>query len=149
MAVHRKYPIVLLIDDSKAFRMFSREVIKKSTRWVRVFEAKDGIEGLKLYKHHKPDLVLLDLKMPKLDGSKVLELIMKDNFNARVIVTTAYDDDQGTINQLIKLGAHNFVPKPMNRVTLSKTISDALYNGKIAGTHNQISKSFVLNQNYN
>jgi len=147
--MRRKYPIVLIIDDSKAFRIFSREAIKSSAKWVRVFEAKDGVEGLKLYKHHKPDLILLDLKMPKLDGSKVLEVILDDDFNARVIMTTAYDDDQETINQLLKLGAYSFVSKPMNRMTLMKTISGALYNGKIAGTHNQISKSFVLNQNYN
>jgi len=144
----RKYPVVVIIDDSKAFRIFSRDVIKRTTKWVRIFDAKDGIEGLKLYKQHKPDLILLDLNMPKLDGSKVLEVIMKDDFNSRVIMTTAYDDDQETINRLFKLGAYSFVPKPMNRMTLMKTISDALYNGKIAGTHNQISKSFVLNQNY-
>ncbi len=146
--MHRKYPIVLVIDDSKAFRTFSKDVIKRSTKWVRILVAKDGIEGLKLYRHYKPDLILLDLKMPRLDGSKVLEAIMKDDFNARVIMTTAYNDDQDTINQLIKRGAFSFVPKPMNRVTLTKIISDELYNGKIAGTHNQISKSFVLNQNY-
>jgi len=144
----RKYPIVLVIDDSKAFRRFSSEVIKKCTRWVRVVEAKDGIGGLKAYRQYKPDLVLLDMNMPRLNGQEVLKAIMKENFNARVVATTAYDDDQDTINHLIKLGAINFIPKPMNRVTLSKTISDALYNGKIAGTHNQIAKSFVLNEDY-
>jgi len=149
MIMHRKYPIVVIIDDSKAFRVFSSNIIKKTIKWIHIFEAKDGIEGLKLCKHHKPDLILCDLKMPKLDGSKVLEAIMKENSNARVVMTTAYDDDQQTINQLFKLGAFSFVPKPMNRMTLMKTISDALYDGKIAGTHNQMSKSFVLNQNYN
>ncbi len=146
--MHGKYPVVLVIDDSKAFRMFTIDVIKRTIKWVHIFEAKDGIEGLKQYKHHKPDLILCDLNMPKLDGSKVLEVIMKDDFNARVIMTTAYGDDQESINRLFKLGAFSFVPKPMNRMTLMKTISDALYDGKIAGTHNQISKSFVLNQNY-
>lgn len=142
----RKFPIVLVVDDSKAFRVFCKDVIKRSTRWVRVYVAKDGVEGLQAYLQYKPDLVLLDMNMPRLDGTSVLKAIMKDDINARVIVTSAYADDQETINHLIKLGAYSFVPKPMNRMTLMKTISDALYNGKITGTHNQISKSFVLNQ---
>lgn len=146
--MNRKYPVVVIVDDSKAFRIFSRDAIKRTTKWVRIFEAKDGIEGLQAYQQHKPDLILLDLNMPRLDGVSVLKAIMKEDSNARVIMTTAYDDDQNTINQLFKLGAYSFVPKPMNRMTLMKTVSDALYNGKIAGTHNQISKSFVLNQNY-
>jgi len=146
--MNRKYPVVVIVDDSKAFRVFSRDAIKRTTKWVRIFEAKDGIEGLQAYQQHKPDLILLDLNMPRLDGVSVLKAIMKEDSNARVIMTTAYDDDQNTINQLFKLGAYSFVPKPMNRMTLMKTVSDALYNGKIAGTHNQISKSFVLNQNY-
>lgn len=148
MIMNRKYPVVVIVDDSKAFRIFSRDAIKRTTKWVRIFEAKDGIEGLQAYQQHKPDLILLDLNMPRLDGVSVLKAIMKEDSNARVIMTTAYDDDQNTINQLFKLGAYSFVPKPMNRMTLMKTVSDALYNGKIAGTHNQISKSFVLNQNY-
>lgn len=148
MIMNRKYPVVVIVDDSKAFRVFSRDAIKRTTKWVRIFEAKDGIEGLQAYQQHKPDLILLDLNMPRLDGVSVLKAIMKEDSNARVIMTTAYDDDQNTINQLFKLGAYSFVPKPMNRMTLMKTVSDALYNGKIAGTHNQISKSFVLNQNY-
>lgn len=143
----KKFPKVLVVDDSQAFRIFARDAIKKSVKWVRIFEAKDGIEGLKLYKIHSPDLILLDMKMPNTQGDKVLELIVKDNIHAKVIMTTAYSDDQDTINYLIKLGAYSFVPKPMNRLTLMKSITDALYSGKIAGTHNQIARSFVLNQN--
>ena len=143
----KKYPVVLVVDDSKAFRVFAKDAIKRTVKWVRIFEAKDGVEGLKLYQKCKPDLILLDLRMPKLEGDKILEAIMKDNLDAKVIMTTAYDDDQETINQLMKLGAFSFVSKPMNRLTLMKYISDALYSGKIAGTHNQIAKSVVLNQN--
>ena len=143
----RKFPIVLVIDDSKAFRVFFKDVIKRTVKWVRVYEAKNGFEGLRLYQQYKPDVILLDLNMPKLHGSKVLEAIMKDNLNARVVVTTAYNDDQDSINRLIKQGAFSFLPKPMNRMTLMKTITDVLYDGKVSGTHNQIAKSVVLDQN--
>ena len=72
---------------------------------------------------------------------------MKNDLNAKIIVTTAYDDSQEMINQMIKLGAHAFLPKPMNRMTLMKTITDSLYHGKVSGNHNQICKSVVLEQN--
>ena len=143
----KKFPIVLIIDDSKAFRTFFVDVIKKTVKWVRIFEAENGIEGIKLFQKYNPDLILLDIKMPKIEGGKVLEFIMEKNVNVKIIMTTAYADDQKTINQLIKMGAFSFIPKPMNRMTLMKTVTDALYNGKISGTHNQISKSIVLEQN--
>jgi len=143
----RKFPILLLIDDAPAFRKFCKTVIGKSIKWIRVYVAKDGIEGLQAYLQYKPDLILLDLAMPRLDGISVLKAIMKDNFSAKVIVTTAFDDSQETINQMMKLGAYAFLPKPMNLINLMKTISDSLYNGHVAGTKNQISKSIVLNQN--
>lgn len=145
----KKYPIVLVIDDSKAFRIFSKDIIKKTVKGVRIIEAQDGIEGLKMYQHHKPDLVLLDIQMPRLNGSDVLDYIIKDNRDTKIIIISAYTNDQISINQLIKHGAYNFVPKPMNRIIMMKVISDALYAGKIAGTNNQMSKSVVLNQNYN
>ena len=136
----------MIIDDASAFRKFCLTVIMRSIKWVRVQAAKDGVEGLQMYKKMKPDLVLLDISMPKIDGLTVLKAIVKDNVNAKVIVTTAFDDSQEMINKVMKMGAYGFLPKPMNLILLMKTISDALYNGRVAGTHNQIAKSFVLNQ---
>ena len=144
----RKFPIILLVDDSKAFRIFCRDIIKRSIKWARLYDAEDGVEALQLYVKYKPDLILLDYNMPKLDGSKVLEAIKKNDYETRVIMISAWKDDQTTINHLIKLGAFSFVPKPMNRTVLMKAITDALHQGKIAGNSNQISKSVVLSENY-
>ena len=127
----RKYPLVLIIDDSASFREFSSASIKESLKLVHVRTAKNGVEGLKMYLKHKPDLVLLDLKMPGLDGFKVLDAIVKSDSKAKVIMNTAYAEDQLTVNSLIKLGACNFVAKPMNRELLLKAITDILYNKKI------------------
>ena len=145
--MNRKFPVVLVIDDSQAFRTFSKDVIKRTVKWVRVIEAKNGVEGLKLYQSNKPDLILLDVKMPDLDGFHVLKYIKNHDSRTKIIMTTAFHDDQDSINELMKLGAYSFVPKPMNRLTLMKTITDVLYSGKIAGTTNQMSKSVVLSQN--
>jgi DNA-binding NarL/FixJ family response regulator len=151
----RKFPIILLVDDSKAFRMFCSGIIKKSVKWARIKEAGDGLEGLQLYLQFKPDLVLLDLNMPKLSGKKVLKAIMTSDPTAKVIVLSAYDDNQAqsVVNELIKLGATSFVPKPMNRTILMKSIKDVLHQKTISATRKKptisnMEKTVVLNTNY-
>ena len=141
--VMRKFPIILLVDDSKAFRLFCKGIITKSVKWVRIKEAEDGIEGLKLYLQFKPDVILLDLNMPKLNGRDVLEVIMKKDHNAKVIVTSAYDANQAqnVVNELIKLGATSFVPKPMNRTILMKAIKDVLHQNIISLTRKKSKNS--------
>ena len=131
----RKFPVVLLVDDSDAFRIFCRDAIKDSIKFIQVLEAKDGIEGLRQYQLHKPDMILLDMKMPKLEGNKVLELIRKNDKNTKIIITSAYKNDQDSINNLVKLGANSYVPKPMNRINLMKAITDVLSIGKKPGTN--------------
>ena len=130
----RKFPILLIIDDSKAFRTFCRESIKNSVQWIHIIEAKDGIEGLKRYQLNKPDVILLDMNMPRLDGTKVLDLIRKNDSDTKIIVTSAYTNEQDTINHLIKLGATCFIPKPMNKIGLIQGITQALATGKVPGT---------------
>ena len=131
----RKFPVVLLVDDSDAFRIFCRDAIKDSIKFIQILEAKNGIDGLKQYRLHKPDMILLDLKMPKLEGGKVLELIRKNDKITKIIVTSAYSNDQESINNLIKMGANSYVPKPMNRINLMKVITDVLAKGKMPGTN--------------
>ena len=139
----RKFPVVLLVDDSDAFRIFCRDAIKDSIKFIQILEAKDGIEGLKKYQLHKPDMILLDLKMPRLEGEKVLELIRKNDKITKIIVTSAYGRDQESINNLIKIGANSYVPKPMNRINLMKVITDVLAMGKKPGTN--FTKSLTAN----
>ena len=148
------------MDDSEAFRVFFRDVLKRTVKFVRVLEAKDGLEGLKMYLQYKPDVILLDMKMPKLEGDRVLHAIQNDDANSRVVITSAYVGDQDSINRLMKLGAFSYLPKPMNRMVLMKTITDVLNDGrnadrkKKAKTHKttiqkkRISNSFVLNQEF-
>jgi DNA-binding NtrC family response regulator len=87
---------------------------------------------------YKPDVVLLDWKMPGIDGLTVLEAIVKDDPATKVIMTTAYDDDQNLINDIMRRGAFSFVPKPMNRINLLKVIADALRERKNSKFYGQI-----------
>ena len=71
------------------FRLFWRGIIKKSVKLVRIKESENGVEGLQLYLQFKPDIILLDLNMTKLHGKQVLSAIMRNDYNARVIGTSA------------------------------------------------------------
>ncbi|CAD6519167.1 CheY-like receiver [metagenome] len=126
----RRYPVVLIIDDSMAFREFAKYSIREDIKFVNIFQASSGVEGLQLFLKYKPDVVLLDWKMPGIDGLTVLEAIMRKDSDTKVIMTTAYDDDQNLLNDMMKRGAFSFVPKPMNRINLLKVVADALRERK-------------------
>jgi DNA-binding NtrC family response regulator len=136
----RQYPIFLIIDDSQSFREFAKIIIKEDIKFITVLVASGGVEGIKMYKQYKPDVVLLDWQMPGLNGMQVLEAITKDDPTTKVIMTTAYTDDQELLNRMMRLGAFSFVPKPMQRVNLLKVVADALRERKRMGLYGQIPK---------
>ncbi len=139
----RQYPIMLIVDDSDSFREFAKFHIKTDIKFITIFLANGGIEGLHMYKQYKPDVVLLDWQMPDLDGMQVLEAIIKDDGRTKVIMTTAYTEDQELLNRMMNIGAFSFVPKPMQRVNLLKVVSDALRDRKNMGMYGQIPKPAI------
>ncbi len=79
---------VLLIADSKTSRKFLKEIVETAGHEV-IGEAGDGEEGYLKFKELRPDLVTLDITMPKMDGLESLQLIRKEDENAKVIMITA------------------------------------------------------------
>ncbi|EPA05783.1 response regulator transcription factor [Candidatus Nitrosarchaeum limnium] len=134
----RQYPIILIVDDSQAFREFAQLVIKDDLKFVTIITATNGMEGLQMYKKYKPDVIILDWKMPVMDGMQVLKTVMKDDPRTKVIMTTAYTEDQLLLNEMKALGALCFVPKPTQRLLLLKAINDGLRERKNAGLYGQI-----------
>jgi CheY-like chemotaxis protein len=126
------------VDDSQAFREFAQLVIKDDLKFVTIITATNGMEGLQMYKKYKPDVIILDWKMPVMDGMQVLKTVMKDDLRTKVIMTTAYTEDQLLLNEMKALGALCFVPKPTQRLLLLKAINDGLRERKNAGLYGQI-----------
>lgn len=113
---------VLVIDDDPLIRKTLSSYLSK--KGFEAVTAEDGEEGIQKYEEHIPDLVILDIRLPDVDGLEVLGRIREKNPNASIIIMTAYDDMKTTI-EAIKLGAFEYLVKPLDYVELDLTIDKA------------------------
>jgi two-component system alkaline phosphatase synthesis response regulator PhoP len=116
---------IALIDDEKGLV----ETIKAflETRNFSVVCAYDGLSGLDLVKKEMPDIIILDIMMPKKDGRDTLVELKKsaDTKNIPVIVLTA-KDEQFVRNYMLELGAYEFIAKPYDSYALLRQITNVL-----------------------
>jgi DNA-binding NtrC family response regulator len=113
---------VLVIDDDPLIRKTLSSYLSK--KGFEAVVAEDGEEGIQKYQEHIPDLVVLDIRLPDVDGLEVLGRIREKNPNASIIIMTAYDDMKTTI-EAIKSGAFEYLVKPLDYVELDLTIDKA------------------------
>ena len=114
---------ILVVDDERLVRWSLRQ---KCEEWgYQVLEAAGGDPGLRLAQQESPDLVLLDVRMPDLNGIRVLEQIKKGLDAPPVIMITA-DPQLDDVKNALKLGAYDFVGKPLDFEELRVTIQNAL-----------------------
>jgi len=115
---------ILIGDDSTAIRMILKEILMMDDHNV-VGEAKDGDETIVMYRALRPDLLLLDLAMPKKDGLAVIKEIISKHPEAKIILITASDDQQ-FIQHCLDSGALSFISKPFSFKNILKTVSEIL-----------------------
>jgi DNA-binding NtrC family response regulator len=113
---------VLVIDDDPLIRKTLSSYLSK--KGLEAVVAEDGEEGIQKYEEHIPDLVILDIRLPDVDGLEVLGRIREKNPSAGIIIMTAYDDMKTTI-EAIKSGAFEYLVKPLDYVELDLTIDKA------------------------
>lgn len=101
---------VLIVDDSRTSRKMLRKMLDKAGHEV-IGEAINGEEGYLLYKELKPDVVTMDITMPKMDGIESLQLIRKYDQKAFVVMITAAGQKEKML-QAIKYGASDYIVKP-------------------------------------
>jgi len=113
---------ILVIDDERSIRNTLRDILEYES--YKVDDAENGIEGLKLVNSKKYDVILLDIKMPSMDGIEVLEHIMKITDTPVVMIS-----GHGTIEtavEAIKKGAYDFIAKPLDLNRLLITLRNAM-----------------------
>jgi len=115
---------ILLVDDLAFIKMIEKEVLEKNGHVV-VGDARDGIEAIEKYKMLRPDVIIMDITMPKMDGLNSLKAIRSIDPNARVIICSALGQQQLIIDA-IKLGAKDFIVKPFKNPRLLAAIDKAL-----------------------
>jgi len=114
---------VLIIDDDPLIR--KTLLAHLSRQGFDVQQAEDGEEGIKKFQDSSPELVLLDVRLPDVDGLEVLRRIKELSKKSYVVVMTAYDDMKTTV-EAIKLGAFEYLVKPLNYIDLDLTVEKAL-----------------------
>ena len=119
-----KKPTIIAIDDEPDFIATLKDYF--SLRGYDIEAALRGAKGIELIKEKKPDVVLMDLKMPGIDGDEVLKLIKSMTPSPKVIFITAYDDGGKTRARLLDMGAYAYFDKPIASLKeLEKKINEA------------------------
>ncbi len=103
---------VLVVDDAAFMRMRCKKLLTQSG--YEVIEAATGSQAVEMYQSDNPDLVLLDITMPDMDGLTALREIMKIDPDARVAMVTAMGQ-QSMVMDALKAGAKDFVIKPFDQ----------------------------------
>src|ERR1044071_5300339 len=129
MAKTKQQIRVLLADDHAIFRDGLRKLLGADEDITIVGEAQNGAEAIKMLTKLKPDILLLDLRMPDKDGLGVLEEVNFDSLPTKVIVLTAAEDDRDVVRAM-RLGARGIVLKQSASELLVKSIQ-RVHSGEI------------------
>lgn len=112
---------VLIVDDSMLLRRMIAEVLEESG-WTIAGEATNGDEAVRKYVELQPDVVTLDIVMPKVDGIHALEEIIEFDPKAKVVIVSALNQSK-LISEAIRKGARDFIVKPFMPEQLQETVS--------------------------
>jgi two-component system response regulator (stage 0 sporulation protein F) len=121
--VDRKDKKVLIVDDQYGIRVLLHEVLDKEG--YTIFQAPNGVTALEIVKNEKPDLVLLDMKIPGMDGLEILRHIRLIEPDTKVIMMTAYGE-LDLIKEATVLGAITHFTKPFDIDELRQAVNQQL-----------------------
>jgi two-component system response regulator NreC len=119
---------IVLADDHTLFRQGLRRVLEEQAGWQVVAEASDGAEAVRLTLECEPNIVILDIAMPRLNGVEATRQIARRLPAVRLLVVSMYSDDL-YITQALQAGAHGFILKDSADTDLVRAVQD-LASGK-------------------
>lgn len=129
---------VLIVDDSSFMRSILARMMQKDGRFEIVGQAKDGQEGVELSKSLKPDVITMDIEMPRMTGIEALKIIMKENPTPVVMVSSLTKEGAQSTLDAMDYGAVDFIAKAMeqgsnnNLLSKSVTLMEKLYQASKA-----------------
>lgn len=118
-------PKILIIEDEAAIRRVLKKIIAEESNTYEVEEAEDGLKGIEMIRDNDYDLVLCDIKMPKMDGVEVLEACKKIKPETPMVMISGHGDLDTAVNTM-RLGAFDYISKPPDLNRLLNTVRNAL-----------------------
>ncbi len=128
---------ILVVDDEDAIRRSLEKILRYEG--YDVVLAANGSQGVNLALQEQPDLVLLDIKMPRMDGIEVLQTLLKQGTRAPVVMISGHGTIQTAV-EATKLGAFDFLEKPLDRERLLITLRNALEKKILVETNEELQK---------
>lgn len=117
---------ILLVDDAAFMRKVIMDTLTKNG-YTDLYEAVDGVDAVEKFNELTPDLVIMDITMPNMDGLEALKTIRKQNPGANVVMCSAMGQEAMVIDA-IQSGAKDFIVKPFKAERILKTVSSILGN---------------------
>lgn len=131
---------VLVIEDEKNICNFMKMIFE--TNGYQTIIAKDGQNGLILLRSHHPDIVILDLGLPDIDGTEIIKKIRAEN-DTPIIVLSARTNENDKVEAL-DLGANDYITKPFGTSELLARVRATLRNNRFGGIAPKVGKKFRL-----
>ncbi|NEV93898.1 sigma-54-dependent Fis family transcriptional regulator [Psychroflexus sp. YR1-1] len=132
-------PRLLIIEDEDAIRRVLKKILLDEEHNYDIDEAEDGLKGVDLIKKNNYDLVLCDIKMPKMDGLEVLSVCQKLNPELPVIMISGHGDLETAV-ETMRMGAFDYISKPPDLNRLLNTVRIALDHTQLALENKQLKK---------
>lgn len=115
---------ILLVDDAAFMRMMIKDTLSKNG-YTDLFEASDGAQAVEKFEEIEPDLVIMDITMPNMDGLEALKAIIGKHPDAKIVMCSAMGQETMVI-EAIKLGAKDFIVKPFKPDRILKTVASMI-----------------------
>src|SRR5690554_7468097 len=135
---------ILIIEDEAAIRRVLIKILTEENKGYEVFEAEDGLAGMEMIKNEDFDLVLCDIKMPKMDGIEVLEATKKIKPEIPMVMISGHGDLDTAVNTM-RLGAFDYISKPPDLNRLLNTVRIALDNKELVVENTRLKKKVSKN----
>ena len=132
-------PKILIIEDEAAIRRVLSKIISEENDTYEVQEAEDGLAGMEMIKNEDYDLVLCDIKMPKMDGVEVLEATKKIKPEVPMVMISGHGDLETAVNTM-RLGAFDYISKPPDLNRLLNTVRIALDRTQLVTENKKLKK---------
>ncbi len=147
---------VLIVDDQELIRESLQMLIDSDDRFTVIGTAENGLEAVREVYENRPDVVLMDIRMPELDGTRSVKMIKEHDSGIRVIMLTTFENDEYIYHSL-KNGADGFLLKGISKKDLLNSIETVFSGGasfdpkttnKVLTIFNRMAQSYFLEESH-